>query len=469
MMKKTKIVCTIGPSSKNPQTLARLIDQGMDVARINMSHERRDRMKSAIANIRQISEAQNRQVAVLQDLSGAKIRLGKLEKPMSLEVGGEVVLTAGKPRSVPHALPVNYPYLHEELEPGDRFSMAEGMILMEVVATGDRWVRARVLSPGEISSHKGINLPKGGNRLASLTEKDALDLRTGLEMGIDMVALSFVRTAEDAERPRKIMDEVGRHVPLLAKIEKPQAIENIEAILDVFDGVMLARGDLGIEVPMEEIPIIQKDIIRRTNRRAKPVITATQMLLSMVSSQHPTRAEVTDVANAILDGTDAVMLSEETAIGKWPVETVRTMTAIAERAERLALERPPYPMEFDGLPPVPSAIARTAREVAHLIGAALIVTPTSSGFTPRLVASTRPAMPILALTYRQETMRGLCLSHGVRARLVPRIENTDGLFELCREQAIETGLAKPGDLVVVTAGVPIQVAGTTNLLKVMEI
>jgi pyruvate kinase len=288
-----------------------------------------------------------------------------------------------------------------------------------------------------------------------------------IRLGVDWVALSFVRSARDAEAARAVMEEMGRRVPLLAKIEKRQALDDIDAVLDAFDGIMVARGDLGVEVPLDEVPGIQKDLIRRANRRAKPVVTATQMLLSMVASPRPTRAEVTDVTNAILDGTDAVMLSEETAQGRYPVEAVSFMATLADRAEGLR-ERPLPEREDSADTPVQEAIARATGQVARAIGASLIATPTASGSTARLVASLRPAVPILALSSVPETVQALTLTWGVIPRFLRPVPTTDALFDACRAEAQALGLVKPGDRIVVTAGLPIYEPGSTNLLRVLE-
>ncbi len=356
---------------------------------------------------------------------------------------------------------------HIALAPGDRISLADGMIPIEVVVVEGEAVRVRVLSGGTVTSHKGLNLPGKGDALPSLTGKDREDLRFGLRKGVDWVALSFVRSPRDIEPVRRVMEEEGIRVPVLAKIEKRQALERIDAIVDAFDGIMVARGDLGVEIPIEDVPGAQKDLIRRAVRRAKPVITATQMLLSMVRSPRPTRAETTDVANAILDGTDAVMLSEETAMGEYPVETVATMARIAERAQDMAA---PLPDRYEDLDVggVPGAIARATWRLAKAVGARAIVTPTKSGSTARLVAATRPDVPILALSSEPGVVAALCLTWGVVSRPLTPAASTEALFEACRHEARSLGLARAGERIVVTAGLPLETPGTTNLVKVVE-
>lgn len=468
-MRKTKIVCTIGPPSRSPEALARLIDAGMNVARINMSHGSQDEHAEVVRDIRRIAAEKGVEVAILQDLAGSKIRLGELEAPVDLAPGDEVELTTEPVVGRGFTLPIRHEAIVDELAPGERFSMADGLIGLETISVGATVVRARVLSAGTISSRKGVNVPRGGMTLPSLTEKDERDLRFGIGIGVDWAALSFVRSAKNADAARAAMDAAGRRVPLIAKIEKRQAIEDLDAILEAFDGIMVARGDLGIEIELERVPAVQKDAIERANRAAKPAIVATQMLLSMVRNPRPTRAEVADVANAILDGCDAVMLSEETAQGERPIEAVETLARIAREAEKmerpLRRERPEL-----GAVPVPLAVSVAAERVAEAVGATLIATPTSGGSTARMVASRRPRRPVLAITTRPEVARALALVWGVVPKFVEGpIASVDRLHELAREASIGSGLAKPGDRVVVTGGAPLDVPGTTNFLQVWEL
>lgn len=463
-MRRAKIVCTVGPASADPETLRRMVEAGMDVARLNMSHGDHGTHARTAERIREAARAVGRPVAILLDLAGPKIRLGALPEPRLVHAGDELVLG---PEGSGAEIPVNYPELASELEPGDRISLADGAIPLEVVAVHGDAVRVRVIAGGTITSHKGLNLPGKGDALPAVSAKDREDLRFGLRIGVDWVALSFVRSPKDLDPAREIMDQEGVRVPVLAKIEKRQALARLGEILDVFDGLMVARGDLGVEVDLEEVPGIQKRLIREANRRAKPVVTATQMLLSMVTNPRPTRAEVTDVANAVLDGTDAVMLSEETAMGRYPVEAVRVMARIVERAEADA----PEPEECRPLVAggVPAAIARATWHVARDVGAKAIVTPTRSGSTARLVAATRPPVPVLGMTSDPATAGALALTWGVTPALVPPAPTTDALFDACRREVARRGIARPGDRVVVTAGVPVDTPGTTNLLKVLEV
>lgn len=467
-MPRVKIVCTIGPASREPRVLEGLIDAGMNVARLNMSHGTHAEHAAAFRTIREIAERIGRHVAILQDLSGAKIRLGQLQSNVTLHAGDEVHFTTRDVVGKGTLLPIRYENFVHDVERSGIFSMADGLLTLEVLDKGEDWVRARVVAgEAEITSNKGVNLPDGGASLPSLTEKDIVDLRFGLELGFDWVALSFVRSARDADAARRLMSEMGKSAPIIAKIEKRQALKDIDAVLESFDGVMIARGDLGLEAPLEDVPGIQKDLIRRANRKAKPVITATQMLLSMVTSPRPTRAEVTDVANAVLDGTDAVMLSEETATGRHPVEAVKMLAKIGASAESL---RPEPALNADARSQsTPQGIASATYSLARLIGASVIITPTTGGSTARLIASMKPSARVLVLSSDACVLRRLSLTWGVVQRLVEPIDGTDRLFEVSRREALATGYAKAGDRVIVTAGIPFNVPGSTNLLKVIEI
>ncbi len=467
-MLPAKIVCTLGPASQETEVLAAMAEAGMDVVRLNMSHGDHASHARAAERVRELSERTGRRLAILLDLSGPKIRLGEVQGPVLLHAGQEVELTTEDVVGSADVLPVRYPALPEEVKPGDPISLADGLIRLEVVSVQGRSVRARVVSGGQVSSHKGLNLPGRGDSLPALTSKDEADLRFGLRLGVDWVALSFVRSPRDLEPVLRVMAEEGVRVPVLAKIEKRQALERIDEILEVFDGIMVARGDLGVEVPVEEVPVIQKDLIRRANRVAKPVITATQMLLSMVREPQPTRAEVTDVANAILDGTDAVMLSEETAVGRHPVEAVRTMARVAERVRPIEQPDGRHAEEL-AVGGTPAAIARATWRLTRDVGARAVVTPTRSGSTARLVAATRPGVPILALSSDPRTLGALCLSRGVVPHFLEPVPTTDALFEACRRKVLELGLARPGERIVVTAGLPLETPGTTNLVKVLEL
>lgn len=468
-MRRAKIVCTIGPASDTVETLSAMIEAGMDAARLNMSHSGHGYHAGLITRIREAARAAGRETAILLDLSGPKIRLGDFTGTIEVRPGDEFTLSVDETSAGPGIIPVRHKDLPRELHEGDRISMNDGLINMKVTGITEGGVMVRALSGGPLTSRKGVNLPTGGGMLPSMTEKDEADLVFGLGEGVDWVGLSFVRKASDVDRVREIMAQRGITLPVMAKIEKGQALLNLEAIIAAFDGVMVARGDLGAEVDLEDLPAHQKRIIRLANRSAKPVVTATQMLLSMVTSKRPTRAEVTDVANAVLDGADAVMLSEETAMGDNPVEAVRMMAAIAERAAHIRTGRSHITSSRTETVPVDEAIGRATPEIAREVGAKLIITPTGSGSTARLIAAMRPDQPIMAISPNPDTVRRLSLTWGVTAYAVEEMSDTDDLFRRCREKALSSGLAKTGDRAVVTAGIPVGSPGTTNMLKVLEL
>ncbi len=467
--RRTKIVCTIGPATSGPGQIRALILAGMDVVRLNFSHGDHDSHRQAIRRIRQVSGELGKEVGILQDLGGPKIRLGKLPvRERELEVGETINL--GPDEKDPETIPVNYPYIVEDVSLGERILLADGTVELKVESRSDKYLTARVIVGGVIHSHKGVNLPSSSLRVPAFTEKDRGDLSLGLEEGVDFVALSFVRNEKDLEPIERILKESNKKPLLIAKIEKPQALERLDGILEQVDGVMVARGDLGVEMPLEEVPMAQKRIIGAARRAGKPVITATQMLRSMMESPRPTRAEATDVANAVIDGSDALMLSEETAIGKYPVEAVRVLDRIARATEPHLKERPFADKSMsEPLPGTESAIGRSACFIAEDLKAAAIVAATHSGSTARLVAKFRPGCPVIGLTPNLLTRRQLSLSWGVIPALVAPFDDTDAIFELAGSWTLENGTAKRGDRLIVTAGVPVGMPGTTNLLKVIEI
>jgi pyruvate kinase len=468
--RRTKIVCTIGPASDTPEKIRDLISAGMDVARLNFSHGDHETHRRTIRAIRTVAREFGKEIGILQDLGGPKIRLGNLLAGVrKLEVGEEVVLSPGE-ESATEVIPVAYAYLLQDIEIGNRILLADGTIELLVMDKKEGKIICKVLVGGMIMSHKGVNLPTSTLRIPAFTEKDRQDLCVGLEERVDFVALSFVRHEVDLDPVLQILDQVKRRPMLIAKIEKPQAVERVEKILAEVDGIMIARGDLGVEMPLEEVPIIQKSVIRMARRAGKPVITATQMLTSMMRSPRPTRAEATDVANAILDGTDAVMLSEETAAGAYIKEAVSTLDRIA-RATEPYMDEQAFMEETtpEPLPATPAAISRAACWLARDLGAAAIVASTSSGTTARLVARFRPLTPIVALTNHPQVQRQLALSWGVIPDLVEAFIDTDQMFASARASALDRGIAKHGDRLIITAGVPVGVRGTTNLLKVMEL
>lgn len=468
--RRTKIVCTIGPNTQSPESIKRLIESGMDVARLNFSHGERESHRKTIRLLRRVSAELGKEIGILQDLGGPKIRLGVIRQEERILEAGERVILSPEESSDSESIPVGYPYLLEDINVGDSILLADGTVQLLVREKRTNQAVCEVLVGGAIRSHKGINLPSSNLRISAFTEKDRKDLLVGLEEGVDFVALSFVRSERDLDEVLAILSSLKNRPMLIAKIEKPQAVQGLVNILERVDGIMVARGDLGVEMPLEDVPIIQKHIIRTTRQAGKPVITATQMLTSMMSNPRPTRAEATDVANAILDGTDALMLSDETAVGAFPMEAVSTLDRIARTTEPYLDERPLLNESIsEFLPSTAAAISRAACWLVLDLKAAAVVASSSSGSTARLVARYRPPCPIMALTDRIETQRQLSLSWGVIPHLVGSFGDTDQMFNSARIWALEKGVAKEGDRLIITAGVPVGVSGTTNLLKVMEL
>jgi pyruvate kinase len=450
--------------------MRKLIESGMDVARLNFSHGDRESHREMIRSLRRVSRELGKEIGILQDLGGPKIRLGNLpHEARFLETGEEVILFPGE-SSQTESIPVGYPYLLEDINVEDHILLADGTVQLIVRDKKEDRAVCEVLVGGTIRSHKGVNLPSSSLRITAFTEKDRGDLAVGLEEGVDFVALSFVRNEKDLDEVLEILRPLGKRPMLIAKIEKPQAVKGFANILARVDAVMVARGDLGVEMPLEEVPIIQKEIIRTARQAGKPVITATQMLTSMMNNPRPTRAEAADVANAILDGTDALMLSDETAVGTFPLEAVSTLDRIARTTEPYFDERPLLNESMsEFLPSTPAAISRAACWLAIDLKAAAIVASSSSGSTARHVARYRPPCPIITLTDRIETQRQLCLSWGVISTLAASFTDTDQMFATARKWALKGGIAGQGDRLIITAGVPVGVSGTTNLLKVMEL
>jgi pyruvate kinase len=469
MTRRTKIVCTLGPSSWSAERVAALAAAGMDVARINFSHGELERHAETIRTVRQVAREIGRPIALLGDLQGPKIRVGALPEPVELQPG-DAITFAPEGQQQGRELPTTYSQLAGDVKVGDVVLLADGLMELITEDVSPPRVTMRVIHGGTLTSNKGINLPGTRVSAPSLTEKDLRDLEFALEHDLDYIALSFVRAAED------VIDLV-RRIPkggplVVVKVEKGHALENLEDILDVAAAAMVARGDLGVELPFERVPLAQKRMIQLANLASRPVITATQMLESMIENPRPTRAEASDVANAIIDGTDAVMLSAETATGKFPVQAVQAMARIAQEIENSHIleEGPHYDMPIratqDGPTPTDRAIAGATAEAVRRLGAPLILTFTTSGSTARVVSSFRPPVPILALTDNPKTYNQLALVWGV----IPVLCSMESSFEenlACgREEAVKRGLAKKGDRIVVTAGYPMHVAGTTNLLQV---
>ncbi len=470
MDKKTKIVCTIGPASESPDMLENLMLAGMNVCRLNMSHGNHQEHQERINNITKIREKLDLPVAIMLDTKGPEIRLGDFESgQIDLSFGDKFTLTTRDILGNQDIVSVSYSGLAEDVVPGDRILIDDGLVELwveEVVDGTDIITQARNF--GQLKDKKGVNVPSVLINLPSMTQRDVDDIIFGIENSIDFVAPSFIRKAEDVLEIRKVLEENGgSEIGIISKIENQEGIENLEEIIEASDGIMVARGDLGVEIATELMPMVQKDIIRRCNLRAKPVITATQMLESMTLNPRPTRAEVTDIANAILDGTDAVMLSGETAVGKYPLESVETMVKIAINTENSQdfIEK----MEKrEGWPEssTTNSISRSSCKIAQQLGARAILTATASGGTARQVSKFRPDISIVAATFTPKVMRRLSLVWGVHPVLSQRTEDTDQVIEASIVAAMDQGWIDQGDLIVITAGIPVAVKGSTNLIKV---
>ncbi len=469
--RRTKIVCTIGPSSSSAETIGEMLNAGMDVARINFSHGSHREHAILIRTLRRVARQAGFPLAIMQDLPGPKNRTGKLKDGViELKDGASFVLTTRQLLGNERIVSVGLPELPRKVKPGNAVYLDDGAIKLEVVDTTDTEVTCIVVSGGKLGEEKGINVPGVDWGVPAITDEDWGHLCFGVEYGVDFVALSFIKEAADVRKVKEFLRQ-GNTVPaVIAKIERQEALDNLDQILQAADGAMIARGDLGIEIPLPKVPITQKEIIKKCNRLGKPVIVATQMLESMVSSPRPTRAEVTDVANAIFDGADAVMLSEETAIGDYPVESVAMMAQIALEAEAaLPYEEVLLSKGRDVQPKTDDAISYAACHTAHQLGAAAIVAFTSSGSTARRVSKYRPRAPILAITPNRSTQHQLSLSWGVRAFHFPEPSRLTALFSRGTRLAKRTGVAGKDDIVVITGGVPIGVPGSTNLLKVERV
>jgi pyruvate kinase len=470
-MRRTKIVATIGPASREPEVLVRMVEAGMDVARLNFSHGSAEEHAETAARVRDAANRAGRQVAILQDLPGPKLRIGKLVDDIAeLKPGDEVTFVCGPDgggEGDARRMYITWAGLAETVHAEEIMYLADGAVRLRVHATrpGDGEIDATVEIGGAVASRQGLNIPGETAALPSVPEEDLAHLATGEKIGVDLVALSFVRRAEDVEFVRK-----HTRLPLIAKIEKPQAVQRAEEIVRAADCVMVARGDLGIEMRIEEVPIVQKQIIALAGALARPVITATQMLDSMVASSRPTRAEVADVANAILDGTDACMLSQESAVGHYPVGAVQMMAAIAERTELTANyhEWNEHRVRRDRRDPA-YTLAYTACRAAHELGLAALVCPTLSGRSARLISAHRPTVPIYALSPGRETVRRCGLMWGVRAASLPRMEITEELIYASARRVVELGWVKPGERVGITAGLPSGKPGTTSLLQIQTV
>jgi len=467
VIRRTKIVATLGPATGAAAQIAALLEAGVNVVRINASHGTPEIRGNWIKLVRRAAEGQGQPIAILVDLQGPRIRVGQLAEPRELVPGARVVF-APESLATGEELPTTYEDLAKDVRVGAKILLNDGLLSVEVTRVVPPRVEGRVVDGGTLTSHKGMNLPGLHVSAPALTEKDREDVKDAVAAGADYLALSFVRKAEDLAELRQL---VPPQIKLVAKIEKATALEDLPRILNACDAVMVARGDLGVELPFEEVPIVQKRLIHEANLHGKPVITATQMLESMVHNPRPTRAEASDVANAILDGTDAVMLSAETATGDYPLEAVRAMDRIIREMERHALGKDDRRLgpRGDAAVSVENSIAIGTSAVARMLKTPLIVTLTKGGFTSRKVAALRPPVPILAVTTELASYRQLALVWGVVPMLVDRVPGYDAMLTVVRDLILKRGYAKPGDRIVMTAGVPWEVSGSTNLIKVEEV
>lgn len=467
-MRRAKIVATLGPATSSYENIRAIIDAGVDVARMNLSHGSYDVHEEVYANVRKAADDAGKPVAVLVDLQGPKIRLGKfVDGPYDLAAGDIFKITTEDVVGTKELSGTTFKGLPQDVSPGDFLLIDDGKVKVEVLETDGVVVTTKVVVGGPVSNNKGINLPGVAVNVPALSEKDEADLRWGLRLGADIIALSFVRNADDVTRVHEIMAEEGRKVPVVAKIEKPQAVDHLEAIIDAFDAIMVARGDLGVELPLEAVPIVQKRAVELARRMAKPVIVATQMLESMISSPVPTRAETSDVANAVLDGADAVMLSGETSVGEYPAITVATMAKIIESTEEHGLERI---AELGTRPRTQGgALTLAAAEVADFVGAKYVCVFTESGDSARRMSRLRVKIPMLAFTPDQAIRRRMSLTWGVESFLVDRVTHTDAMYHQVDDILLGRGLAEVGDKVVVISGSPPGISGSTNDLRVHRV
>ncbi|MGP4114046.1 pyruvate kinase [Streptomyces sp. 4N509B] len=470
-MRRAKIVCTLGPATDSYERIVALVEAGMDVARLNLSHGSHREHELRLQRVRRAAAEKGRSIGILADLQGPKIRLGSFgEGPVLLERGDEFTITTEDVVGDHRQCGTTYPGLASDVTPGERILVDDGRVALDVTDVDGPRVHTVVAEGGLVSDHKGINLPGVAVSVPALSTKDVDDLRWALRVGADIIALSFVRSGDDIKDVHRVMAEEARFLPVIAKVEKPQAVENLQDIVDAFDGVMVARGDLGVEVPLEEVPLVQKRAVALTRRNAKPVIVATQMLDSMIDSSRPTRAEASDVANAVMDGADAVMLSGETSVGRYPTETVRTMSRIVAAAEDDMLSHGLAPLTEATKPHTQGgAVARAAAEIGDFLGASLLVAFTQSGDTARRLSRYRSPIPVVAFTPDPDTHAQLTLSWGVETHLVPTVETTDEMVAQMDEQLLRLERCRQGDLVVMTAGSPPATPGTTNLVRVHRV
>ncbi|KKW63275.1 pyruvate kinase [Mycolicibacterium elephantis] len=467
MSRRGKIVCTLGPATATDETVRALVEAGMDVARLNFSHGGYPDHEATYKRVRAASDASGRAVGILADLQGPKIRLGRFAAgPTYWATGDTVRITIDDLEGTHDRVSTTYKRLAQDAKPGDRVLVDDGNVGLVVDSIDGNDVVCIVTEGGPVSNNKGMSMPGMNVTAPALSEKDVDDLEFALRLGVDLVALSFVRSPADIEVVHEVMDRVGRRVPVIAKLEKPEAIDNLEAIVLAFDGIMVARGDLGVELPLEEVPLVQKRAIQMARENAKPVIVATQMLESMIENSRPTRAEASDVANAVLDGTDAVMLSGETSVGKYPLEAVKTMARIISAVEENSVAAPPLthvPRTKRGV------ISYAARDIGERLDAKALVAYTQSGDTVRRLARLHTPLPLLAFTSLPEIRSQLALTWGTETFIVPHIQTTDGMIRHVDKSLLELGRYKRGDLIVIVAGAPPGTVGSTNMIHVHRI
>ncbi|HEU5144449.1 MAG TPA: pyruvate kinase [Dermatophilaceae bacterium] len=467
-MRRAKIVCTIGPKTASPQQLRALVDAGMDVARLNLSHGEHLIHEQVYRGVREASDASGRAVGILVDLQGPKIRTGRFGSgPVTLTPGQRFTITTRDVVGDDMEVGTTYAGLPGDVKPGDVLLIDDGKVMLRAVDVSDTDVITETVVGGVVSDNKGINLPGVAVSVPALSEKDRDDLRFAMRLGVDMIALSFVRSADDIVDVHEIMDEFDHRVPVIAKIEKPQAVTNLEEIIAAFDGIMVARGDLGVEMPLEEVPLVQKHAIDLARREAKPVIVATQVLESMIESPRPTRAEASDAANAVLDGADALMLSGETSVGAWPIESVTTMARIIESTEERGHHRI-ADLELN-LHSVGGAVTKAAAEIGESVGAKYLITFTETGGSAKRMARLRPRLPMLAFTSEQRTRSQLALVWGIETYLVSRMFHTDQFAMQVDLNLLPEGRVVEGERVVIVAGSPPGIPGSTNALRVHRV
>jgi pyruvate kinase len=467
MSRRAKIVCTLGPATSSQEQVTALVESGMDVARLNFSHGKHEHHAAAYRVVREASDSTGHAVAVLADLQGPKIRLGTFaDGPVQWPTGTQVCITVEDVEGSAERVSTTYKNLSDDVRVGDRLLIDDGKLALTVVRVQGPDVFCLVVEGGEVSNNKGLSLPGVAVSVPALSDKDEEDLRFALHLGVDFIALSFVRHPDDAELVRDIMRQEDVTVPVIAKLEKPEAVENLEAIVEAFDGIMVARGDLGVELALEQVPLVQKRAIQAARERNKPVIVATQMLESMIQNSRPTRAEASDVANAVLDGADAVMLSGETSVGAHPIGAVRTMERIIDAVESDTLWVPDVVRRSRSRS---GAIVRAAKDVGEALDVKALATFTQTGETARRLAALHPRQPLLAFTVDARVRSQLALSWGVETFLVPSVEHTDDMVAQVDFSLLSIGRLKVGDRVVVVAGSPPNTVGSTNLIRVHEV